>query len=302
MGWGKKVLRGSAVLLVAFAAGHIAETLKASDVAGAPVLDEPQRAELLHSGAGSIDEAIPQSASLSAGARPGLTDVVGIVPVAATTDTPQDGCTPALQLVAAPEAMIELSLTAPCNRGERIVVRHSGLAFSARTNPEGKAELMVPALKVDALVAVYLEGSRLALGKVEVPDAANFTRLALIWDVGADFELRMTEGDHVLVGTNAATDATARKIIPLGLVSVQNPVLARVYSTPGASLGDAQITAELQITPVTCGRTLQVETLLSLNGKVTQSERSVAVPLCGTSGDILVLKNLPPDPTLAIRG
>jgi hypothetical protein len=302
MGWGKKVLRGSAVLFVAFAAGHVAETLKAADVAGAPVLDEPQHADLLRSGIASADEAIPQSASLSAGARSGLTDVVGIVSVAASTDAPQDGCTPELKLAAAPEAMIKLSLAAPCNRGERIVVRHSGLAFSARTNPEGTAELTVPALKVDALVTVYLEGSRLALGKIEVPDAANFTRLALIWDVGAEFELRMTEGDHVLVGTNAGTDAAARKIIPLGLVTVQDPVLARVYSAPGASLGDAQITAELQITPETCGRTLKVETLLSLNGTVTKAERGVAVPLCGTSGDILVLKNLPPEPTLAIRG
>jgi hypothetical protein len=76
-------------------------------------------------------------------------------------------------------------------------------------------------------------------------------------------------------------------------------VLARVYSVPGSDLGAADITGELRITPASCGRTLRLETVYSASGIATHAERSISVPLCGTAGDILVLKNLAPALKLA---
>jgi hypothetical protein len=129
---------------------------------------------------------------------------------------------------------------------------------------------------------------------VSVPDADGHTRFALVWEFPAELELRVTDGEKVLVGSSIVSGDDMQRVLSLGSASVQSPVLARVYTVPGGTLGDAEITGELRITPASCGRTLRVETLFSAAGKVTRTERQITVPLCGTAGDILVLKNLAP--------
>ena len=75
--------------------------------------------------------------------------------------------------------------------------------------------------------------------------------------------------------------------------------MAHVYSALGRDLGDVSLSAELRITPASCGRTLRLETVHTANGRALAQEREVAVPLCGTAGDILLLKNLSPALKLA---
>jgi hypothetical protein len=297
---GKKVLRVSIALLVAFSAAHTAERLKGHSVdqslLQSAVLFTTERPDVAKT-PGSV---VPKSASLSSTVGTDLDALVGITPVAATTTSPARGeCDPELGLAAVAGAMIQVLLDAPCNRGERIVVRHSGLSFAARTGPDGQAVLMLPALKTEALVAVYFQDSRLALGKVAVPEAALHARFVLIWEYPTELELRVIDGEKVLVGSNTMSAGDMQRVLALGSASVQSPVLARVYTVPGTDLGDAEITGELRITPASCGRTLRVETIYSAAGIVTREERQIAVPLCGTSGDILVLKNLASDTTLS---
>lgn len=299
--WGKKVLRFAAVLAVAFGAAHTVERLKA------PAVEQP----LLMAAAsltaaqplpapGTTGSAVPESASLNTPVEPGLGELVGITAVAASA-TPGGGdpCRPELALTPLPGAMIEARLTAPCNRGERILVRHSGLAFSALTRADGSAAVVLPALKSEAMVAVYLQDARLVLGKVAVPDAAAYARYAIIWDSPVEMELRVTDGEKVLIGSLNPAAGSDQRVMALGQDRGPAPVLARVYSVPGRDLGQADITGELRITPATCGRTLRVGTVHSAGGVTSQGEREVAVPLCGMSGDILQLKNLAPAAKLA---
>ncbi|MDP3197474.1 hypothetical protein [Tabrizicola sp.] len=298
--WGKKVLQVSAVLAVAFGAAHTAEKLKApaaqhsllltaADVVRAPRTPSVQ----------SENPAVPQSASLSSPTDTGLGQVTGITTVAAAAPgLVGEGCQARLSLLPLPGAMIEARLTAPCNRGERFVVRHSGLSFSAQTQADGRATVILPALRSDAMVAVYLQDSRLVLGRLTVPDAATYARYAISWDSPVEMELRVTEGDRVLIGS-AALSGLEQGVIALGQTNLPSPVLARVYSVPGKDLGKADITGELRITPATCGRTLRVETAHSSGGVAFTAEHSIAVPMCGTAGDILVLKNLAPPLKLA---
>ena len=102
-----------------------------------------------------------------------------------------------------------------------------------------------------------------------------------------------------MVASAAPVMDDSQRVIALGATTVQSPVLARVYSVRGPGLGQADITGELRITPASCGRTLRVETVYSTSGVASHDERSISVPLCGTAGDILVLKNLAPAVTLA---
>lgn len=296
--WGKKVLRIAAAVAVAFGAAHTAEKLKAPAVEHSLL---ETAAEIANQKQVPVVERspVPKSASLSTPVDAGIGDVIGITSVAASVP-PSGGeaCQPRLSLVPLPGAMIEATLTAPCNRGERIVVRHSGLAFSAQTKADGVASMVLPALRSDAMVAVYLQDSRLVLGQVAVPDAAAYSRYAVVWESPVDMELRVTDGQKVLVG-GANAPGSEQQVMALGQPNQASPVLARVYSVPGTTLGDADITGELRITPSTCGRTLRVETVHSLGGVATQATQTIAVPLCGTAGDILVLKNLAPALKLA---
>ena len=297
---GKKVLRVAAALAVAAVAAHTAERLKAPAVEQSLLVSAAQLAKSDIAPDRPTGSAVPKSASLSSPAQDRIGELTGITPVAATTPPAGgDRCRPDLQLSALPGAMIHLSLAAPCNRGERFIVRHAGLAFTARTQADGLATVTLPALRTDALVAVYLKDSRLALGKVAVPDATAYARFALVWELPTELELRVTDGSKVLVGTTTPTGGSEQRVISLGLATVQSPVLARVYSVPGPDLGDADITGELRITTASCGRTLRVDTVYSVAGIATHAARAVSVPLCGSAGDILVLKNLAPALKLA---
>lgn len=296
--WGKRVLRVSAVLAVAVGAAHTAETLKAPAAEHSLLLTAAEAAREERP-SDSAAAAVPESASLRTPSETRLGTVTGITSVAAEASSPAvQGCEAQLALAPLPGAMIEARLTAPCNRGERFVVRHSGLSFAAQTRADGVATVVLPALRTDAMVAVYLHDSRLVLGRVTVPDAASYARYAISWDSPLEMELRVTDGDRVLIGSPSVSGAE-QGVFALGQPMLPSPVLARVYSVPGKDLGTADITGELLITPATCGRTLRVETVHSAGGVATTTEHEIAVPLCGTAGDILVLKNLAPGLKLA---
>ena len=295
--WGKMVLRVSAVLAVAFGSAHTAERLKAPAAEHSLLLTAAEATR--ESRPATAARAVPDSASLSSPADPGIGEVIGITSVAATAPSASgEACQAQLTLVPLSGAMIEARLTAPCNRGERFVVRHSGLSFTAQIKADGLATVTLPALRTDAMVAVYLQDSRLVLGKVSVPDATRYARYAITWDSPVELELRVTDGAKVLVGSGVVS-GSAQAVMALGQTNLPSPVLSRVYSVPGRDLGDADITGELRITPATCGRTLRVETVHSIGGVATATEKTIAVPLCGTAGDILVLKNLAPALKLA---
>lgn len=290
MGFRGLLLRGAAAVAVAFAAGHLVQLVRPErPMTALPTADAPV-AETVSGSTG-----VPASASLRSGLVTSVPELTGITSVAADV-SPSDACPATLQLSPAPGAMINLSLDTPCNPGERIVVRHAGLSFTARTDANGAARLLVPALQAEALVAVYLAGSEVALGSVMVPEANQLRRFAFQWASSEPFTLRVTEGDQVYV---SATDGSTHKIMSLGSASVQNPMLAQVYTYPAAAAASVDVSVELRVGPASCGRTLTAQTLVAEWGYVQQSDRPVAVPLCGTSGDILVLKNLAPDLTLA---
>ena len=292
--WGKKALRVIAAVAVAVAAAHTAESQKGQEAQQSLLLTAAQRAEAVPVPAAlTTGSAVPVSASLSGQPGDALNKLVGITSVAATTSADRgDHCLPSMQLTAVAGAMIHLSLTAPCNRDERIVVRHSGLSFATRTRANGAATILIPALKPDATVAVYLADAHLVLGSVAVPEVTDYSRYAIMWEWPAEVELRVTDGEKVLIGTAPRIGEKDQRVISLGSPDVQFPLMARVYSVPRKELGQAMLTGELRITPASCGRTLRVETVHSAGGVTKAEERAVAVPLCGTAGDILLLKNL----------
>jgi hypothetical protein len=277
----KRLVRVTAVLSVAFATGQAVESLRSSAT-------DPAR-----SGEAIAD--LPDSASLWPAGQ--LPDIRGITPVAAaaTEGRGNDTCAPSMSLVAADGAMIDLALRAPCNAGERIVIRHAGISFTAMTGADGQLALTLPALEREALVAAYFEGSAVALASVAVPEVAHQSRFAFQVPYPVEFRLQAEEGDILHVGGASGPG----RIMTLGSDSVAQPLLAQVYTFPGIDLASSNLSVEVRISDLTCGHSFLAETRISQGGAVTAQTQPIAVPICGTSGDILVLKNLLPAPTLA---
>lgn len=294
----KRILRLIAVLSVALAAGQTVDSFRSSGVR------LPMGPALASGNApvAALGVYVPISASLDAGPATGLPDLLGITPVAAAIDTPDNPtCTPTLSVVAADGAMIDVALSAPCHPGERVVIRHSGLSFTARTGVDGTLALSLPAFEAEALVAAYFDGSKVALAQVSVPDAASVARFAVQAAFPVQFDLRVVEDGMVYAASGARTHSgQAERIITLGTQSVAQPVVTQVYTFPKAVGISTDITLELRITADTCSRTFPVDTVLAKGGTVHLRTLAVAVPLCGTSGDILVLNNLVPALTLAL--
>jgi hypothetical protein len=274
----KQLLRVVAVLSVAIATGQSVETLRA-------------RAATAAAENGSM--ALPYTASLVQVDESNLPVLRGITPVAAIRPgADADGCAPDLSLAVADGAMIDVALSAPCNAGERVVLRHAGISLTAQTGADGRLALSLPALQAEALVAVYFEGSAVALATVRVPGAAHVSRFA----VQIPYPLRV-----VLTGTRTSASAAgpAASAVIVGSDDVAQPMQAHVYTFPEVDLASARISAEFRVTRQTCGRSFQLETRISQAGGVTAGIVPVQLPVCGASDGIMVLKNLVPDLTLA---
>ena len=299
----RRFLRAGAVLAVALAAGHLVQTMRHGGATASlnSVTTEPEIT--LSENTSSAPAMLPASASLTSGgtAAIGLVDVTDLTSIAAPMPE-RDGldCKANLSLIAEPDAMIVVGLSAPCNRGERVVLRHAGLNFTARTSVEGALMLRLPALEADGVVTVYLAASEVVIGSVAVPDMAAVRRFGLQWTNDDVFGLRINEDSRIFVASgNATDDRGGKKVIALGDRSVEEPMFAEIYTYPTTPVSDLELLVEVSITPEVCGQDVFAESIFADGGIVTISPLTVPIPQCGAEGDILVLKNLAPNMKIA---
>lgn len=221
-----------------------------------------------------------------------------------------DACAPSLRLAAAPQAMIGVSLVAPCAPDARVVIGHGGLSITGKTNAQGSLFLSIPALEVDATVSVRFADATETAQSVRVPAMATLRRMGVQWQNGDAFQLHAFEND---AGYDEPGHVSAAKpqmpttglagvggfITLLGEPGVDLPMLAEVYTFPAGIAANADFVIEAAVTDATCGRELLGETIMTLAGNVYIADLTLAMPDCDAVGDILVLKNLLTDLTIA---
>lgn len=260
--------------------------------------------------------AAPADAAIAVPQPQGLRLPAGAMLPAVTSGQPADlvlpvgDCTMQFDVSAQPLAMLGLSLLAPCNPGERVVLRHAGIAVTGRTSATGSLFLTLPALEPEAGVSVlFSDGHRLE-AQTTVPEAANLRRFAVQWMAEDQFQIHAFEGDadygmpgHISAGNpNRPLPGVPAKggfLTMLGDAGVSLPMLAEVYTFPSDAGTPVRLVIEAAVTPATCDRELLGETLVGQGGQVTISDLSVVMPGCDAVGDYLVLKNLLPDPNIA---
>lgn len=221
-----------------------------------------------------------------------------------------DTCARSLRLAAAPQAMIGVSLVAPCAPDTRVVIGHAGLAITGKTNAEGSLFLSIPALDVEATVNVRFPDATEIEQSVRVPAMATLRRMGVQWQNADAFQLHAFENG---AGYNEPGHVSAARqhtpttglagvggfLTLLGEPDVDLPMQAEIYTFPAGIAANADIVIEAAVTEATCGRELLGETLMTLAGDVYITDLTLAMPDCDAVGDILVLKNLLTDLTIA---
>lgn len=218
-------------------------------------------------------------------------------------------CSTTLDLVAQPSAMIGLTLLAPCHASERVVLKHAGLAVTAKTSVTGSIFLDIPALEATSKVVVLFSNGETAEAEIALPEAAALGRFAVQWTADDAFQLHAFEngadygqpGDVSAVTPNTSLGALPRDtgfLTVLGDATVDLPMMAEVYTYPTKPT-KVDVIVEAAVSEATCGRELLGETLTSMGGEVFITDLTVAMPDCEAAGDILVLKNLVPEMKLA---
>ena len=213
-------------------------------------------------------------------------------------------CAMKFDLVPQAFALIGISLLAPCHPEQRIVLKHAGLAVTARTSASGALLTTLPALTAVAEVEATFSSGEKARASLPMPDFVEIVRFAVQWQDKDAFQLHAFENGagydqpgHI----SSAFTGTAGEsglITVLGDASVDLPLLAEVYTFgPGKK---ADLVLEAAITEATCGREILGETIFAVGGSVEISDLTLAMPECDAVGDILVLKNLLQTMTLAV--
>ena len=223
---------------------------------------------------------------------------------------PKEECARELDLAVITDAIIEITLLAPCNPNQRLVVRHDGLAITAKTTASGSAFLQIPALNSAGDVRVRFADNTEINGAIPVPEMADMRRFAVEWMASDTFGLHAFENgsDYNGVGHISATNPgklplSAKPLggylMILGEADVVQPLLAEVYTYPQDQTVPTEVSVEAEVSAATCGREILGEVITSQGGIATVSDLALAMPDCTALGDVLVLNNLVSDLTLA---
>ncbi|MBK8438587.1 MAG: hypothetical protein IPL38_03445 [Rhodobacter sp.] len=220
-------------------------------------------------------------------------------PVLADSD-----CSLDMALSAGPQAMISVAISAPCRGGQRVVLRHGGLAVAEELTAEGTLSLDFPALSDRGEVSVLFADAEVLRDNVTVPDAAAVHRFAVQWMADDSFQLHAFEngadyGEPGNVSAEAPVSPDGGFMVALGNPTLDLPMMAQVYTWPADTSVSAEVVIEAAVTEMTCGRELLGETVEARGGAVQVTDLTLAMPDCDAVGDILVLKNPGQDVTLA---
>lgn len=221
-------------------------------------------------------------------------------------------CEPELELTALEAAMVEVSVFVPCDAGEIVTFRHGALTFALKSDVFGRATAVLPALspRVDVEISTP---RRSASATIDLPEAADFSRVIIAWDGPQIFRMNAFElgsgrgqSGHIRAGS---PKTAARAVRGTGgfLVTVGDGSggSAEVYSFPtGFSplRGVVELVVEADVTEETCGRLVEAQALQSSPlGGLTATDVRVTLPDCERVGDVMELKNLLQDMRLAGR-
>ena len=213
-------------------------------------------------------------------------------------------CAISMTAKAEPLAMAALTITAGCLPEEQIVLHHSGLMFSHKTDAAGVARMTVPALTTKAIFVATFDNGDGALTMIDVPDADKFQRIALQWQGAKGLQLHAYEDDathgsdgHLTLHTSHldpdSTEMEDHFFTQHGIATIPDGFHAEIASFPVIASGKVKVinlSVEVEITDENCGRTIAGEFLNhSADTRSKGQQLTLYLPKCDAVGDLIVM-------------
>ena len=291
----------------------------------APAVDQGPSAPAIpqEAAAPQVTRAAAQPVLLSPDITPVLPAPDSLTPISAELSEPLADAEPAPQIAeatpecevgftanAAPGAMVELTLEAPCYAEQNVDIFHAGTRFTTVLDTRGLTQVAVPALEEDAFFNALFADGRTEATDILMLTAQDYQRYALFWKGETGFALYALEngaeyGEAGMVSAEQPYDAQRAIAGEGGFFSVLGADTGAyrtvIYSWP-TRLGDTgpapEINIEAEVLESTCGSEITA-TLLNTaqDGAPKTAPLFMNVPGCEAVGQYLVLKN----PTLPVR-
>lgn len=313
----RRVITAVVVLLIALGSGHLMQTVLSEETPVATRGENPDAAPTLKSSDAPKALPLPPAATLMPILErpPVLPDRVHPDQLEQHTQVAPAGsgdpCASRLSLQARPAALVEVVASYPCSADTVARVAHGGLVFQSRIGPDGVLRTTLPAMAAEAVVTVVADNHAVS-ASVEVPDAGDFDRVALVWSGARIFSMHAFEFGadrsqfgHVWAGAPKRPDRAARGsggfLMTLGDGS---DATAEVYTFPvGLSpmRGVVRLLVEADVTEKNCGRLATAKTLQTGALGVTSTDVELSLPDCSAVGETVRLQNLLQDMRLAGR-
>lgn len=90
-------------------------------------------------------------------------------------------------------AMVNVTLTAPCNASDRVTLHHQGMMFSDVMQPDGTLSISIPALAEQAIFIASFASGDGAMATAEVSSLPFYDRVAVQWKGEAGLQLHARE-------------------------------------------------------------------------------------------------------------
>jgi hypothetical protein len=203
---------------------------------------------------------------------------------------------PAMSLSVKKPAVFAITLTAPCNKDERVVITHAGLSVAYLTDDAGQLSVLLPALDRSGAVAVrFASGAGLKATR-PVPGIDALMRVAVSWAGPGAVALSAYEGGaawggagHVHPDAPGSAKGPGGVLTLLGDPASPDPLRAQVYSAAAAS-ADVRFDIEAEVSPDSCGRPLDADIFrVDPAGLAVGQDLTIAMPACDAVGDLVVM-------------
>lgn len=220
---------------------------------------------------------------------------------------PSFACETKVVALTSAAAMVDLIIDANCNRNEGFTVHHNGMMVSGKTDGDGLASMMLPALSEEAVYIVTFSGGDTVVASSEVLSVPDYDRAIVQWSAfdglqvhALEYGAAYDESGHIWSGSmgemSRAVAGEGGFMMRIGEATELNTHMIEVYTFPtGTALaeGAVELSLEAVVTEANCGRDLEAQVLQkSGDDSLRARELTLAMPECDAIGDFLVLNNM----------
>ncbi|WP_417726834.1 hypothetical protein [Roseovarius sp.] len=219
---------------------------------------------------------------------------------------PSFACDYTMQARPLAAAMVEVTLSAPCQVNARYTLHHNGMMFTAVTDDQGQSTLKVPALAQAAVFIASFDNAEGAIATASVDTLVLYDRYVVQWRGGEALHVHALEydadfGEAGHVWAQASHDMTRAAtgeggfLTQLGERDMDQALRAEVYTFPSGTAtrrGAVHVQVEAEVTAANCGRDLEAQSIATGETGLDVQDIVLAMPDCEGVGDFLVLKNL----------